>query len=37
MRLGLVADAGVLRGAHVPLLPLQRAGWVIAWMDEVAA
>jgi hypothetical protein len=37
MRLGLVADAGVLRGAHVPLLPLQRAGWGIAWMDEVAA
>jgi hypothetical protein len=37
VRLGLVADAGVLRGAHVPLLPLQRAGWGIAWMDEVAA
>jgi hypothetical protein len=37
VRLGLVADAGVLRGAHVPLLYLQRAGWGIAWMDEVAA
>ena len=37
VRLGLVADAGVLGGGHVPLLPLQRAGWGIAWMDEVAA
>jgi hypothetical protein len=35
VRLGLVADAGVLRDA--PLLPLQRAGWGIAWMDQVAA
>jgi hypothetical protein len=37
IRLGLVADVGVLRGAHVPLLALQRAGWGIAWMEEVAA
>ena len=36
-RIGLVADAGVLRGSRVPLLALRRAGWGIAWMDEAAA
>lgn len=37
IRLGLVADTWVLGVAHVAVLPLRRAGWGIAWMDEVAA